>query len=95
MASHCTQQEDAAQKVERQVRKSAAALFLSERIGTEYDAIVTGASEKGTWVRLIQTPAEGKLIRGREGVDVGDRLRVRLVDVNIERGFIDFDRIRD
>jgi exoribonuclease-2 len=92
LATHCTKQEDAARKVERQVRKSAAAQFLSGRIGETFDAIVTGASEKGTWVRLLTPPVEGKLEGGRTGVDVGDQIRVQLAGLNIERGFIDFVR---
>ena len=67
LATHCTEQEDAAKKVERQVRKSAAAQFLSGRIGETFDALVTGASEKGTWVRLLKPPVEGKLVAGTRG----------------------------
>jgi exoribonuclease-2 len=93
LASHCTKQEDAANKVERQVRKSAAALLLSHRIGETFDAIVTGASPKGTWARVLQPPVEGRVERGFEGLDVGQRIRVRLVSVNVERGFIDFERV--
>jgi VacB/RNase II family 3'-5' exoribonuclease len=92
LATHCTEQEDAAAKVERQVRKSAAAQFLSGRIGETFDALVTGASEKGTWVRLLKPPAEGKLLSGHDGVKVGDPIKVRLAGLNIERGFIDFVR---
>ncbi|HVC92271.1 MAG TPA: RNB domain-containing ribonuclease [Pirellulales bacterium] len=92
LATHCTRQEDAARKVERQVRKSAAAQFMSGRIGETFDAIVTGASEKGTWVRVLKPPIEGKLEGGQTGVDVGDQIRVRLASLNIERGFIDFVR---
>ena len=92
LATHCTEQEDAATKVERRVRKSAAAQFLSGRIGETFDALVTGASAKGTWVRLLKPPAEGKLVNGQEGVKVGDQIRVRLASLNIERGFIDFVR---
>lgn len=92
LARHCTEQEDAAQKVERQVRKSAAAQFLSGQIGESFDALVTGASEKGTWVRLLKPPAEGKLVSGQEGVKVGDQVKVQLASLNIERGFIDFVR---
>jgi exoribonuclease-2 len=90
LATHCTEQEAAATKVERQVRKSAAAQLLSSRIGETFDALVTGASEKGTWVRLLTPPAEGKLVSGQEGVQVGDQIQVRLVSLNVERGFIDF-----
>jgi VacB/RNase II family 3'-5' exoribonuclease len=93
LAEHCTKQEDAANKVERRVRKSAAALWLADRVGEEFDAVVTGASPKGTWVRLCHPPIEGKLERGFEGVDVGDRVRVRLVRADAERGFIDFVRV--
>ena len=88
LATHCTKQEDAAEKVERQMRKSVAALLLSPRI----DAIVTGASEKGTWVRMFDPPAEGRVVRGFDGMDVGERVRVRLVQTDVARGFIDFVR---
>jgi exoribonuclease-2 len=91
IASHCTEREDAAEKVERQVQKSAAALLISKRIGETFDAVVTGASEKGTWVRLFRLPVEGRLERGHQGLDVGDRLRVKLVHTDVERGFIDFE----
>jgi exoribonuclease-2 len=90
LAFHCTEQEDAANKVERQIRKSAAALLLADRIGEYFDAIVTGASAKGTWVRVLHPPVEGMLVSGRGGFDVGDKLKVKLVDVNVRRGFIDF-----
>jgi len=93
LAAHCTAAEDAATKVERQVGKSAAALLLESRIGEQFDSIVTGASEKGTWVRLLTLPVEGKLVQGFAGMDVGDRLRVQLVDTNVERGFIDFKKV--
>ncbi len=83
-------QEDAANKVERQVAKSAAALLLQSRVGEQFDAIVTGASDKGTWARLITIPVEGRVVRGFEGVDVGDRIRVQLSAVDVERGYIDF-----
>jgi VacB/RNase II family 3'-5' exoribonuclease len=90
LAAHCTAAEDAANKVERQVGKSAAALLLESRIGEQFAAIVTGASEKGTWVRLLTIPVEGALVQGFEGLDVGHRLQVRLVSVDVQRGFIDF-----
>ena len=92
LAAHCTQQEDAADKVERQVRKSAAALLLEKRIGDRFDAVVTGASEKGTWVRVFDPPVEGKLVHGFEGLSVGKKLRVKLISTDVERGFIDFVR---
>ena len=92
LAKRCTDREADATKVERRMRKSAAALLLSGRIGESFDAIVTGASDKGTWVRLFQPPTEGRLERGSQGLDVGDRLRVRLIHTDVERGFIDFAR---
>jgi exoribonuclease-2 len=95
LARHCTEQEDNATKVERQVRKSAAALLLASRIGERFDGIVTGASDKGTWVRIFKPPVEGKLVRGFKGLDVGDRLRAELVHTDVERGFIDFVRVRE
>jgi exoribonuclease-2 len=90
LARHCTEQEDNAAKVERQVAKSAAALLLAKRIGERFAAIVTGASPKGTWVRISGPPAEGRLVDGFEGLDVGDHVSVELVRTDVERGFIDF-----
>ena len=92
LAPHCTEQEDNADKVERQVRKSAAALLLEKRIGDRFDAIVTGASEKGTWVRIFRPPVEGKLVHGDEGAKVGQKLRVKLISTDFDRGFVDFVR---
>ena len=92
LSKHCTKKEDAAKKVERQVTKSAAAMLLESRIGERFDAIVTGASNKGTWVRLLHPPIEGRLESGFEGMDVGHRLRVQLVRTDVERGYIDFKR---
>jgi len=93
LAVHCTEAEDAARKVERQVGKSAAALLLEARIGEQFDSIVTGAAAKGTWVRLLTIPVEGKLVSGFEGLDVGDRVRVQLTSIDVQRGFIDFRKI--
>ena len=93
LAQHCTETEDAAKKVERQVEKSAAAMLLQSRIGEKFDAIVTGASDKGTWVRLLNPPIEGKLVAGFQGMDVGHQLRVQLTHVDVERGFLDFRRV--
>jgi exoribonuclease-2 len=92
LAQQCTEQEDAANKVERHVRKAAAALMLSNRVGEHFDGIVTGASAKGTWVRIFHPPIEGKLVRGHQGLDIGDRTNVKLLGVDVERGFIDFGR---
>ena len=93
LAAHCTVQEENARKVERQVRKSAAALLLSSRIGQRFDAIVTGASEKGTWARISGPTAEGKVVSGFEGLDVGDHVRIKLIHTDVARGFIDFARV--
>jgi len=94
LAAHCTEQEGNAAKVERQVRKSAAALLLQARIGEQFDAMVTGVSDKGTWVRITQPLAEGRLVRDFEGLDVGDTIRVQLLHTDVQRGFIDFGRVR-
>ena len=93
LAQHCTEKEDAAKKVERQVRKSAAAMLLEHRIGERFEAVVTGAAAKGTWVRLLHPPVEGRLSSGFEGLDVGHLVRVQLVHTDVERGHIDFRRI--
>jgi exoribonuclease R len=94
LAKHCTDMEDAASKVERQVRKSAAALFLESKIGQTFDAIVTGASDKGTYVRSFNPPVEGRVTRGFEGLDVGERVTVRVDRVDVEHGFIDFSKVK-
>ena len=93
LAGHCTEKEDDAEKVERQLRKSAAALLLESQIGRRFDAIVTGASDQGTWVRLLSPPVEGKVVTGVSGLDVGDTVRVELLNTNVERGYIDFGRV--
>jgi exoribonuclease-2 len=90
IASHCTERENAARKVERTIRKIAAAVLLTPRIGETFDAIVTGVADKGTFARLLRPPAEGRVVTGERGLDVGDRIRVRLVDTEPSRGFIDF-----
>lgn len=92
IARHCTERDRAAKKVERKMRKVAAAIWLSSLIGQEFDAIVTGATTKGTFVRLIAPPAEGRVVRGEDGLDVGDKVRVKLTGTDPERGFIDFER---
>lgn len=93
LAGHCTSQERNAAKVERQVRKSAAALLLQAHIGEQFDALVTGASDKGTWVRIPEPLAEGRLVKGFAGLDVGDAVRVQLLGADVPRGFIDFGRV--
>jgi exoribonuclease-2 len=92
LARHCTEQEDDAAKIERQVQKSAAAMLLAGRKGERFDGIVTGASSKGTWVRVFRPPAEGRVVRGEKGLDVGERVTVVLLDTDVERGFVDFAR---
>jgi len=76
------------------VRKSAAACLLDQRVGEEFDGVVTGAAPKGTWVRVLDPPVEGRVVGGRRGLDVGDRVRVRLVATDGERGYLDFARAR-
>ena len=93
LAKHCTEKEDDANKVERLVAKSAAAMLLSSRIGDQFDAICTGAADKGTWVRIFHPPIEGRLLHGYEGVDVGNRLKVRLIHADVDKGFIDFEKV--
>ena len=94
LAAHCTEQEGNAAKVERQVRKSAAAMLLTPRLGEYFDAMVTGVNDGGTWVRIAHPLAEGKLVKGFQDLDVGDALRVQLTHADIERGFIDFVRAK-
>jgi exoribonuclease-2 len=93
IAEHCSRQENAADKVERLAIKAAAAIHLAPRVGERFGGVVTGASSKGTWVRVFDPPVEGKLVAGEKGLDVGDRVKVKLVGVNPERGFIDFARL--
>ena len=92
LAQRCTTKEDDARKVERQVAKSAAALLLARRIGDTFDGIVTGVTAHGTWVRIHHPTVEGKIVEGGHGLDVGDRVTVRLLHADVERGFIDFAR---
>jgi exoribonuclease-2 len=93
IAQRCNDAENAANKVERLLVKSAAAILLESRIGDQFNAIVTGAADKGTWVRILNPPLEGRLESGYKGLDVGDSLRVELVSTNVERGYIDFKRV--
>lgn len=90
LAAHCTVQEDAAQKVERQLRKSEAALLLHSRVGQHFEGLVTGSGEQGVWVRIFQPPAEGRLTGDLPALRVGQPVHVRLVSTSVERGFIDF-----
>jgi exoribonuclease-2 len=93
IATRCSEREDAANRVERQVRKAAAAMLLAPRRGQTFDGIVTGASDKGTWVKIFHPLAEGRVHHGAQGLDVGQRVRVRLIHTDPARGFIDFDRV--
>lgn len=95
MMRECTEKETSADKVKRSVMKSVIALYLKDSVGSSYDAFVTGAAERGTWVRLTGTAIEGKLIKGYEGVDVGDKIRVQLMAVDVEKGYLDFVRIKN
>ena len=90
LAEHCNRQESAAKKVERSLRKSEAALFLQNKVGAEFDAIVTGKNNRGVWVRTLVPPVEGKLVNAGPEVDVGERVRVKLLSTDVARGFIDF-----
>lgn len=90
IAARCTAMESAARKVERTMRKIVAAALLEHRVGELFDAIVTGVTKSGTFARLTRPPAEGRVVRGERGLDVGDRIRVRLVEADVAKGFIDF-----
>ena len=93
LAAWLTDRERASEKVERFVRKAAAAVLLEGRVGEVFDALVTGASEKGTYVRIVSPPVEGRVTEGEEGLSVGQKVRVRLVRTDPYRGYIDFERV--
>jgi len=93
IATRCTEREHTAKKVERLMRKVIAANVLCSRTGEIFDGIITGANAKGTFIRLLKFPAEGMVVRGAKGLDVGDKARVRLVSVEVEKGYIDFERL--
>jgi exoribonuclease-2 len=93
IAANCTSKEDAARKVEREMSKRIAAVAMTGRIGEVFDAIVTGVTPHGTFVRVLQPHVEGLLTRGQQGVDVGDKLRVKLLSTDVQRGYIDFARM--
>ena len=92
IATNCTEKQDAARKAQRDMQKRIAAVALTHNIGQTFDAIVTGANEHGTFVRIMKPHVEGMLVDGHQGVDVGDRLRVKLVNTDVRRGDIDFAR---
>jgi exoribonuclease-2 len=93
IANQCTVKEDDVKKVERQVEKSANAMLMESRIGEEFEAIVSGASPKGTWIRLFHPHVEGKLVKGYRGLKVGQKLKARLIQINVGAGFIDFELV--
>jgi VacB/RNase II family 3'-5' exoribonuclease len=92
IAANCTEREDAARKVEREMSKRLAAVAMQNRIGTAFDAVVTGVTPHGTFVRALQAHVEGLLAQGAQGLDVGDKLRVKLIRTDIQHGYIDFAR---
>ena len=92
IAANCTAKENAARKVEREMSKRIAAVAMTSRIGELFDAIVTGVTPHGTFVRVLQPHIEGLLAHGQPGVDVGDKLRVKLLSTDVQRGYIDFAR---
>ena len=92
IARNCTLREDAARKVERMMKKRIAAVVLSNRIGEVFNGVVTGVTPKGTFVRILNPPAEGRVVRGEQGLDVGDQVQVKLLETDAQRGFIDFGR---
>ena len=93
IAAHCTVQDSAARNVERKMRKVAAALLLHDKIGEEFKAIVTGVTPKGTFARILSPPVDGRVVRGEQKLRVGEQVRVRLIDTDPKRGFIDFARL--
>jgi VacB/RNase II family 3'-5' exoribonuclease len=93
IAANCTEKEDAARKVERKMFKRIAAVALATRVGTVFNGVITGVTPKGTFVRIISPPAEGLLIHGEHGVDVGDQMKVKLVSTDPRRGYLDFARV--
>ena len=93
IAANCTEKGDAARKVEREMSKRLAAVALQHRIGVIFDAIVTGVTPNGTFVRVLQPRVDGLLAQGQQGVDVGDKFKVKLIRTDVQRGFIDFARV--
>jgi len=93
IAANCTQKENAAKKVEREMSKRLAAAAMQNRVGAQFDAVVTGVTEHGTFVRIRQPQVEGLLAQGQQGLDVGDKLRVKLIRTDVQHGFIDFARV--
>jgi exoribonuclease-2 len=94
IANHCNERLSAARKVERKMRKTIAASVLAQRIGQEFDAIVTGVKDVGTFARTLNPPADGRIVRGEKGLDVGEKIRVRLLSTDVDKGFIDFECVK-
>jgi len=94
IAVHCTEREMAAKRVERFMVKAEAATLLAGKIGMEFDAIITGASEKGIYARLLDPPVEGRLVHFVKGARVGQKVRIRLVNLDPRQGFVDFEMTR-
>jgi exoribonuclease R len=92
IAANCTQKENAAKKVERDMAKRLAAMAMQHRIGEVFDAIVTGVTDQGTFIRVMQPHIDGLLAQGQKGLDVGDKLRAKLIRTDVSRGYIDFVR---
>ena len=95
IAENCTLKENASRKVEREMSKRIAAVAMSGRVGEVFDAVVTGVTPRGTFVRILTPRVEGLLARGQQGADVGDKLRVALISTDVQRGYIDFARAGD
>ena len=90
IAAHCNERESAARKVERQIRKTIAAVVMASRIGETFDAIVTGITPSGTFARTFHPPVDGRIVAGEERLLVGEKVRVKLISTDPEKGFIDF-----
>jgi exoribonuclease-2 len=90
IATNCTQKGDAARKVEREMTKRLSAVAMSHRVGEMFDAMVTGVTPKGTFVRVLQPHVEGLLAQGAQGLHVGDKVRVKLTRTDVQHGYIDF-----
>jgi exoribonuclease-2 len=93
IAAHCNERESAARKVERQIGKTVAASVMSTRVGEDFDAIVTGINERGTFARILNPPVDGRIVENEQNLQIGEEVRVRLIDTNVEQGFIDFARV--